>query len=333
MADESGAPGAPRRRTGWRRRSLTTLLLTGILAVVTLWLPARPAGAVSADTGATVIRETWVDGRTLDIAIQSPSIDAATKWVRLLLPPNWSKTASRTWPTLYLLHGGVDDHKSFTNNTDIEQLAASRNAIIVMPETSWCSAYSDWWNYGSGGVPKWQTFVTTEVRQILERGYRASTVRSVAGVSMGGLGSMKFAATFPGMFRAAAAFSGNVDPLHSYSNSSDGFDKPGLGCGADWKRVWGDPAIPAQRDIWKRNNPYDLAARLAGTQLYVSSGDGSWWDSVERQVKVESVAFVNRLRSLGIPVTSHYYSGTHGWGAWQGELRAAFPMLMSSIGA
>jgi S-formylglutathione hydrolase FrmB len=144
---------------------------------------------------------------------------------------------------------------------------------------------------------------------------------------------LKFAAQHPGMFAAAASFSGNVDPLHSYCAGADGFDKPGLGCGADWTRVWGDPTIPAQRDIWQRNNPYDLAPKLAGTQLYVACGDGAGWDPIEMQVHVESRAFVDRLHSLGIPVTSRFYDGTHGWDDWQRELRTALPLLMSSIGA
>src|SRR5918996_616958 len=102
------------------------------MAELTLWLDA---GAASADTGAVVVRETWLDERTVDLAIQSPSIDTPHKRVRLLLPTTWARTSSRSWPTLYLLHGGVDDHTSWTDKSDIAELAAVRHAIVALPET------------------------------------------------------------------------------------------------------------------------------------------------------------------------------------------------------
>lgn len=309
----------------------------GVLALVALVLAALlgwsapPAGAaVTADTGATVSKETWVNSRTLDLTITSPSTERSTASVRLLLPPGYSKTATRTWPTLYMLHGGLDSYKSWYDKTDVEVLAASRQAIVVLPDTSWCSAYSDWWNYGNGGRPKWETFVTTEIPQILERGYRASVGnRAVAGNSMGGLGAMKLAANHASDFKAAASFSGNVDPLHQYAGGS-GFDKPGLSCLADWKRVWGDPAVPAQRAIWVANNPWNQAARLRGLSLYVSAGNA---DAVEQETRRQAQGLVTRLGSFGIPVTSNFSGGGHNWTEWNAQLTRAWPQLMAAIGA
>lgn len=325
--------GAARRSTRVSARFVRGALALAVLAaaVVCTSVTAPSAGAaVTADTGATVSGEAWVDGRTLDLTITSPSTERSTSHVRLLLPSGWSRTATRTWPVLFVLHGGFDDYKSWTSKTDIEQLAASRQAIIVMPDTSWCSAYSDWWNYGRGGRPKWETYLTTEIPQILERGYRAGTSRAIAGNSMGGLGAMKIAANHNTMFQAAASFSGDVDPLHQYAGGT-GVTTPGLACLADWKRVWGDPAIPAQRAIWEANDPWNQAAKLNGLSLYLSSGGQG--DFVEAQVDKETRGFVTRLQSLGIPVTAHFYRGTHSWSYWQHELHAAFPQLMAAIGA
>jgi hypothetical protein len=75
---------------------------------------ATAAAGVSADTGAYVQSESWVNSRTLDLTISSPSTEWPTAKVRLLLPTGWSKTASRTWPSLFLLHGGFDNYKSCT---------------------------------------------------------------------------------------------------------------------------------------------------------------------------------------------------------------------------
>ncbi|MEU9840793.1 hypothetical protein AB0C69_16385, partial [Actinomadura sp. NPDC048032] len=32
-----------------------------------------------------------------------------------------------------------------------------------------CGSYTDWWNRGGGGAPKWETFHLAELRQILPR--------------------------------------------------------------------------------------------------------------------------------------------------------------------
>lgn len=314
------------------RRALAVAAAAVIVAAASLVGSASPtpaAATVSADTGAYVQSESWVNSRTLDLTIASPSTEQSTAKVRLLLPTGWSKTAGRTWPTLFLLHGGFDNYKSWYDQTDIEALAADRQAIVVLPDTSWCSAYSDWWNYGNGGRPKWETFVMTEVTQILSRGYRANDVRAIGGNSMGGLGSMKLAANHPADFEAAAAFSGNVDPLHQYAGGS-GYDKPGLACLADWKRVWGDPAVPAQRAIWERNNPWNQAANLQGMSLFLAAGSG---DSVESEALRQAKGLQARLTGFGIPVTTHWGTYGHNWTAWNDELERAFPQLMLAIGA
>lgn len=289
---------------------------------------------------AKVSGEKWRDSRTLDLTVKSPSIEGWSKQVRLLLPPNWSKNSQRTWPTLWLLHGGVGNYEDWTKNTDVAKLTAGHDVIVVMPDTSWCSAYSDWWNYGKYGQPAWETYLTKELPQILQSTYRANDQRAVAGPSMGGLGAMKLAATHQGMYQAAASYSGNLDPLHSYNNQATDPDKPGLACWADWKRVWGDYNVPAQKEIWKANDPYELAPKLAGMKyLYVSSGDGQTNplrsglspDPAEQEVNRQGKAMVAQLEKAGIPVSSNFYAGSHAWPYWQQQLHASFPSMLQAL--
>src|SRR5262245_27517870 len=117
----------------WRRVLVATTIVTAALAGTAGPSRAAPdsadsaaAPAVSSDTGAFVQSESWVNSRTLDLTIKSPSTERDTAKVRLLLPTGWSKNASRTWPTLFLLHGGFDNYTSWYDQTEIEQLAASR---------------------------------------------------------------------------------------------------------------------------------------------------------------------------------------------------------------
>ncbi|WP_030169808.1 alpha/beta hydrolase [Spirillospora albida] len=316
------------------RRSCPALLL-GVLSLLLPLLPAVPAAAAQA----RVVAETTVASRTLDLTIESPAMAGRQK-VRLLLPPGWSRTASRTWPTLWLLHGGVDDYTAWTRDTDVARLTADTGVIVVMPNGGRCGNYSDWWNHGDGGAPAWETFHLTELRKILEGGYRAGTARAIAGNSMGGLGAMLYAARHPGMFRAAAAFSGYLHTLYGHEPGDDSIGYgPSLSCpGTDWRRVWGDP--DDQAAIWHAHNPYDLAGRLAGVRLWVASGNGKagslggwpFTDPVEAAVEDHGRAFVQRLRELGVPVTARFFDGQHTWPYWQRDLHEAYPTLTGALG-
>lgn len=352
-------------------RALRTMLV--ILALLMSPLVSGPGTARAAGNPARVVGEVGHGRRTLDIAISSPELEGPvrTKWVRLLLPEGWSRTAHRTWPTLWLLHGGTGNHTDWTAHTHIEQLTAGRDVIVVMPETSGCSSYSNWWNHGAGGPPAWETYLLDEVRPLLERDYRAGPRRAIAGLSMGGLGALKFAAARPGMFGAAASYSGMANPL--FTSPDGGLSGPDLvkagavSCLEDWRRIWGEPGYPfgtedpgevRQRAIWELNSPLYQAQGLAGTPLYLSYGNGTdngpgWkWgdpppsrdrcanppapgknDAIEAAAHGMNEQLRARLAQLAIPATVCASTGTHSWPYWERELVASFPMLMGALGA
>ncbi|WP_329240533.1 esterase family protein [Actinoallomurus sp. NBC_01490] len=272
----------------------------------------------------------WIDERTLDLTIDSPAM-AGDEQVRLLLPPDAEARPHKRWPVLYLLHGCCDSYVSWTRSTDVERLTARTDVLVVMPEAGTDGFYSDWWNGGSGGSPRWETFHLTELRQILERGFGAGPRRAVAGLSMGGYGAMKYAET--GLFRAAASYSGVLDPLS---------DPDGVLAYLYPNALWGDPV--AQRAVWKANDPTDHADLLHGVKLFVASGNGQpggpydgssqTTDRTEAEVYAESLNFVHALRQAHVPVTTDFYGpGHHAWQYWQQDLHRSFPMLMHAIGA
>lgn len=299
--------------------------------------------------GAAVVGERRPRRRVLDLAVRSPVLQDVAH-VRLLLPRAWSRDASRTWPVLWLLHGlphggagaGRDGHTAWSDHSDIEELTEDADVLVVMPDGGPCGNYTDWWNRGGGGAPQWETFHLAELRQILERGYRAGPDRAIAGNAMGGLGALAYAARHRGLFRAAASFSG---PVHTLYRDPAGLDvadlvELGVAIGApslDWTDVWGDP--DEQRVVWRQHNPYDLAGRLAGVRVHVSAGDGAQGpydaapgaDVLESLACTVSRAFAGKLGKLGIPVTTHFYPGTHTWPYWRRELRAALPALLAEI--
>jgi diacylglycerol O-acyltransferase/trehalose O-mycolyltransferase len=287
------------------------------------------AGAGRAQPQATVVAQRQIAPRIVDLTVRSPALGRTVK-VRLLTPAGWaSRGSGRRWPVLYLLHGCCDTYDSWTRETRIERLRPLRRVLVVMPEAGDVGFYSNWRD-----GPAWETFHLVELRRVLERDYGAGTPRAVAGLSMGGLGAMSYAARHRGMFAAAASFSGLLHPLAN--------TRLLLGLFSTYTRdrlaIWGDPQ--AQRSTWAAHDPTALAGRLRGTRLFVSSGNGEPGpfdragrsrDRVEATVDGESRAFVARLRHLGIPATTDFYgAGTHDWPYWERELGRALPVLLGA---
>ncbi len=296
--------------------------------------PARPSARPRSDAAATVVAERRVAPRVVDLTVRSRAL-ARTAKVRLVTPRGWSAHPRRHWPVLWLLDGCCDTYRAWTRSTDVARLRALRDLLVVLPEGGPVGFYSDWRNGGRGGPPAWETFHLRELRALLERDFGAGRRRAIAGLSMGGLGAMAYAAHHPGLFRAAASFSGLVHPR------ADAPFLLGL-MGAftpDARAVWGDPA--RDRATWAAHDPTTLAPRLRGTRLFVASGDGRRGpfdrpgrprDGIEAMVGAETRSFVARLRALRLPArTDLYGSGTHTWPYWQRELHRALPTLLGAL--
>jgi diacylglycerol O-acyltransferase / trehalose O-mycolyltransferase / mycolyltransferase Ag85 len=276
-----------------------------------------------ADDGARIVEVKHLDDRTRDLTIDSPAV--GTTHARLLLPAAFDAEPVKRWPILYLLHGASDSYESWTRSTDVASLTADANILVVMPEAGDHGYYSDWWNDGKGGPPMWETFHTVELRQLLERNWRAGDRRAVAGLSMGGLGAMANAARHPGMFSVAASYSGVLD-------SAVG--------GVRDRALWGDP--DAQADVWSAHNPTVLAPALRGVGVYVSYGDGRPGpfdlpgvdvDKLEARIATENRHFLAALRRAGLSATVYAYgAGTHSWPYWERALHASMPGIRASLG-
>lgn len=300
------------------------------------------AHATAGDEGARVVEEERLDERTVDLHVASPAMDD-TLPVRVMFPPGYSAEAERTWPVLYLLHGGRDDYTSWTRETDVAGISAGSDAIVVMPEGGRAGNYADWHNHGRGGGPAWETFHTEELWHLLQTEYGAGDRRAVAGLSSGGLGALNYAARNPDEFSAAASFSGLLSPrapgvrqlLLSIMRSE----------GLDPYALWGFPGADEER--WIAHDPLSNAEALRGTELYLSSGltglpgeldePGGDWDPLNIGEALSGKALramEEELDRNGVPATVNLYrDGTHSWPYWERELSSAWPMLMGSIGA
>ncbi|MEV4091872.1 alpha/beta hydrolase [Streptosporangium saharense] len=250
--------------------------------------------------------------------------------VRVLLPSGW-RPGSGPWPVLYLLNGCCQsEYDAWTTQGEAARITSAYPVIVVIPEAGQVGFYSDWRD-----GPGWETFHLTEVRRVLERDYGAGDRRAVAGLSMGGLGAMTYAARHPGMFQAAASFSGVLNTR----DGNNGVDWLLDQYGEDSTDLWGGHGDPA----WASHNPADLTGGLRGVRLFVSCGDGTPGpldtfgiapDQGEASLLRQALTFAHRAEASGARVVTDFYGpGTHGWPYWRRSLERALPMLMDSIGA
>jgi len=301
------------------------LVLAAVAAVLAGCGAERKAAAPP--DGARVVAQQRIGPRVLDLTVRSPALGRTAK-VRLLTPVGWRAGDGRARPQLWLLHGCCDTYESWSANTDIARLRALRDVLVVMPEGGAVGFYSDW-RHG----PKWETFQLTELRELLQRDFGAGEPRAVAGLSMGGYGAMAYAARHPGLFDAAASFSGVVTPLSNVALTRLIVAQGGES--AD--DLWGSPT--ADRAVWQAHDPLALAARLKGTRLFLAAEDGRFdergrRDAIERSLRPQTAVLARRLQTLGIRATVDLYGrGTHSWPYWQRELHRALPLLLGEDAA
>ncbi|MDT0441621.1 alpha/beta hydrolase [Streptomyces johnsoniae] len=316
-----------------RRRAL---LAAGLPAAAAALLAGGPAAARPG--GATVIGAERVGERLLDLTLDSPALGFPAQ-VRLLTPDGWwERGTRRRWPVLYVLHGGFEPstYRMWTLETDIQEIQELRDVLVVMPEAGRIGFYTDWWNGGAGGPPAWETFHLDELRPLLERDYGAGRARAAAGLSMGGFGAVSYAARRPGMFRAAASFSGPVHLLHPDFVES-AWPQLEEGHGGSLAALWGDPR--EQDDVWRAHDPFALAPRLRHTAVFLSSGDGhpgaldpdSPFDPAEVVIRTLNRSLHARLRALGVPVTADFHPGTHHPAYGERGLHTALPLLLGGL--
>lgn len=112
---------------------------------------------------------------------------------------------------LWLLHGMSDDHTIWQRRTSIERYAAPLGLSVVMPAVS-LSCYA---NMAHGG--RYYDYVAKELPEIMRGMFPLSDKREdnyIAGLSMGGAGSMKIGLSNPDKYSAIGCFSAGAINRH-----------------------------------------------------------------------------------------------------------------------
>ena len=310
--------------------------MSPLLAALLLALLGAPAAQALAPPN--LIKREQLDPRLQELTFSTPALASDTH-VRILLPAGYGASKRTRYAVLYLLHGAIDDYKSWTDKGAAEAITKGSPLIVVMPDAGQYGNYTNWYNDGAFGQPMWETWHIRQLVPWIDKHYRTVAKRSgraTAGLSMGGGGAMSYAARHPDMFVSASAFSGAVDtnspgvqPVTQASGLSDGSHTPGA--------IYGLRSTDEVR--WRAHNPWDLAGNLEGLKLTLRTGNGQpggpagdSGDPVEAEVHTESVNMHDRLVSLRIPhVWDDYGAGGHQWYYWQRDLRQTLPDIMKTF--
>jgi S-formylglutathione hydrolase FrmB len=219
----------------------------------------------------TVTASKRLDPRWIELTITTPAFTIPTH-VDIDLPADYDAKPHRRWPVTYVLAGTMNTYRTFNSFVHGLRLTAGYPSIVVSPNGD-SGYWSDWYNGGAFGPPMYETYVIDQLIPLIDKRFRTRARRSqraVLGISMGGSGSMMFAALHPDLFGAAATLSGAVDsnlPANgAVLSASPEFQ------GAQPDAIYGPRATQEIR--WHGHNPTDLASNLRGMDLQVRTANG-----------------------------------------------------------
>ena len=156
----------------------------------------------------------YPQGKVVESLVINSRVLGTTVKYSIYLPANY-ETAQRRFPVLYLLHGYSDDETGWTQFGEVERITdeaiAKKEAtemIIAMPD-----AGVSWYINDAAGKLKFEDFFISEFIPYIDSMYKTRAkkeYRAVAGLSMGGYGTLVYAMKHPDLFAACAPLSAAV---------------------------------------------------------------------------------------------------------------------------
>jgi diacylglycerol O-acyltransferase/trehalose O-mycolyltransferase len=279
--------------------------------------------------------------RCFEVAVPLPDgVRVTDNRVRVILPPGYADS-TRRYPELVLLHDAPGDYLSWTRLGEAMKNLDDVDVIAIMPDGG--GGNPGWYSNWRDGEFQWETYHIEVMLPWLESHLRVlgDGHRAIAGPSMGGFGAMSYAARHPGLFAAAAGFSGAVDFLHldriSALYTYLGHPVAGTPNGP----IWGDPVT--NYDIWLDHDPGTHVDGLAGMKIFLACGNGLPGGphedlgspelyGVEVLIQMMNQSFAQTLADAGVEHQTWFYGpGYHNWPYYKDSFAWALPQLMDAI--
>jgi len=231
----------------------------------------------------------------------------------ILYPVNYRRAGNeeKRFSIIYLLHGLTGHHTNWIEKSGIALYATRYDLFIVMVEGE------NGWYTDSATVPtdKFESYILQELMPDVEKRFRVSTERegrAIAGLSMGGYGSLKFAFKFPSRFALAASMSGVLGAA-SWTDSelkNLEFIRQSL------LKTFGPvgSATRAENDLLKLTREVSATAIKSLPVLYLDCG-------TEDVLFPGNRSYVDLLVERKIPHEFRQLPGNHNWQYWDQQVR------------
>ena len=247
----------------------------------------------------------------------------------IYLPPGYG-TSQKSYPVLYLLHGRGDDSAAWAQKGDLRAIAdasvrdgKTEPMIIVTPD-----AEVTFYLNQARGEYQWEDFFFQEFIPHIEKTYRCRAekrFRSIAGLSMGGFGSLLYSLHHPEMFQTCYAMSAAV-------RTDDEINKlPFAEFQKRYKTMLGDIKEGDARitDFWNQNSVFFLVKKLPDEQkksvrYFLDCGDDDFLDTGNSLLHLA-------MRDAAIPHEYRVRNGGHTWEYWKASLPEALSFITAGM--
>lgn len=263
-------------------------------------------------------------GKVFDNLSMTSKILKSERKYAVYLPPDY-ETSQRSYPVLYLLHGGGDDQTGWVQFGEVLRIAdaaildgTATPMIIVMPDAN--TGVRGYFN-DLKGEWRYEDFFFEELMPHVEKTYRIKgekRYRAVAGLSMGGGGSFMYALHRPDLFSSACPLSASTGPL----------DIEGARRFLEWMG-YKDPSQQELETYYNRHSALALINSMSADDIkkvrwYIDCGDDDFLYEGNSLVHIA-------LRKKEVPHEFRIRNGGHTWTYWRESLPAVLSFVSDAF--
>ncbi len=257
--------------------------------------------------------------RLLEREMESRILGCTKKYC-IYLPAGYGDE-NKDFPVLYLLHGLTDTHTAWRDRGNVADIATAvfaggeaQEMVIVMPDAG--TKYDGYFNAGEW---RYEDFFFQEFIPHIESTYDIiadKEHRAIAGLSMGGGGTVGYAIRHSGMFSSAYAMSALMGMVENswISRNPDARRKAFMESVAKFNNI---KAIESATK--------EQCKKISSVRWFIDVGDDDFlFDN--------NMEFIKAMRAKRIPYQLRVREGGHKWQYWQDALRIALPFISEGFG-
>ncbi|MBP6794406.1 MAG: esterase family protein [Saprospiraceae bacterium] len=258
-------------------------------------------------------------GKVFDnLSLPSKILNMERKYA-IYFPPDY-ETSTRSYPVLYLLHGGGDDQTGWVQFGEVQHIAdkaihegKATPMVIVMPDANTVRR-----GYSNNALGTWlyEDFFFKELMPFVEKKYRIKSdkrYRAIAGLSMGGDGSFTYALHHPELFSSACPLSAGTGPLTKEIARTNVRRIDSTATDTQIEAFYNRQSVP----LLVNNMPDSLKKAV---RWYIDCGDDDFLYEGNSLVHIA-------MRKKEIPHEFRIRNGGHTWSYW----RSALPEVLDFI--